>query len=141
VGPAPIRTGGVPQAAGSVAVARVLALTADLMFGSRIQGALAAAGHEVALVADETQLRAALSQGGVDALVIDLTDERLDAPAVLLSLAAELEGTRTLAFYSHVETAARERGLAAGIELVVPRSRMAREGTALIDGLLASREG
>ena len=33
-------------------MARVLALTADLLFGSRLQGALTLAGHEVELVAD-----------------------------------------------------------------------------------------
>ena len=36
----------------AVAMACVLALTADLLFGSRVQGSLAAAGQEVELLAD-----------------------------------------------------------------------------------------
>ena len=43
-----------------------------------------------------------------------------------------LAGARTLAFYSHVDAAARERAEDAGFDLVVPRSRMAREGAALV---------
>ena len=41
-------------------MAHVLALIPDLLFGSRVQGALTAAGHEVALLTDEGQLRGRL---------------------------------------------------------------------------------
>ena len=41
----------------------------------------------------------------------------------------------TLAFYSHVEQDVRERADAAGIDRVVPRSRMAREAAALVESL------
>jgi hypothetical protein len=44
-----------------------------------------------------------------------------------------------LAFYSHVEGDVRERAEAAGFDLVVPRSRMAREGASLADRLLADQ--
>ena len=39
---------------------------------------------------------------------------------------------RTLAFFSHVDTEVGERARAAGFDLVVPRSRMAREGAQLV---------
>ena len=42
-------------------MARVLVLTADLLFGSRLQGDLGAAGHQVELIGDETRLRARLA--------------------------------------------------------------------------------
>ena len=41
---------GVPPAAARSSVARVAALVPDLLFGSRVQGSLTAAGHEVVLV-------------------------------------------------------------------------------------------
>jgi hypothetical protein len=44
---------------------------------------------------------------------------------------------KTLAFYLHTDVETRTRALDAGMDLVVPRSRMAREGAALVDGLLA----
>ncbi len=118
-------------------MARVLALTGDLLFGSRVQGALAAAGHEVELIADEQRLRTRLADvaaPGAEVLVVDLTDDRLDGAAIVEALAREarLAGVRTLGFYSHVDESARERGKRAGFELLVPRSRMAREGAELV---------
>lgn len=121
-------------------MARVLALVPDLLFGSRVQGDLTAAGHEVELIGDETRLRARLAGDGSASgavLVIDLTDPQLDGAAILQALAAEdlLEGVRTLAFFSHVDTAVGQRARAAGFDLVVPRSRMAREGAQLVTRL------
>ena len=45
---------------------------------------------------------------------------------------------RTLGFYSHVDVATRERAERAGFEVVVPRSRMAREGVELVADVLAA---
>jgi DNA-binding NarL/FixJ family response regulator len=117
-------------------MARVLALTADLLFGSRLQAALVAAAHDVQLVASEHELGAALAQAPADALVVDLTNADLDGVAIVSALAPKLAGTRTLAYYSHVDPAVRERALAAGIELAVPRSRVAREAPELLASLL-----
>jgi DNA-binding NarL/FixJ family response regulator len=118
-------------------VARALALVPDLLFGSQVQGSLAAAGHEVQLIVDEARLRERLADEEAptpDVLVVDLTDQRLDGSSILRSLAADdlIESVRTLAFFSHVDTAVGERARAAGFDLVVPRSRMAREGAQLV---------
>ena len=64
-------------------MARVLALTRDLLFGSRVQGALTLAGHDVELIADEPRLRERLADSGDpaaggDVLVVDLTDGELE---------------------------------------------------------------
>ena len=119
-------------------MARVLALTADLLFGSRVQGDLTAAGNEVELIGDEARLRARLGEAGepaADVLVVDLTDAELDGARTLETLAGEgaLHSVRTLGFYSHVDVQARERAERAGFDLVVPRSRMAREGARLLE--------
>ena len=111
-------------------MARVVALVPDLLFGSKVQAMLAAGGHEVELVTSEAQAREAA--GGADVLVLDLTTDLVDG----IALAGEVQGVRTLAFYSHVEADVRERAEAAGVDLVVPRSRMAREGAALVDRLV-----
>ncbi len=126
-------------------MARVLALTADLLFGSRVQGDLSAVGHEVELVGDEARLRARLANAEAevgesappDVLVVDLTDAQLDGAGVVERLAGEgaLESVKTLGFYSHVDMAARERAERAGFDQVVPRSRMAREGAELVGRL------
>jgi hypothetical protein len=113
-------------------MARVVAFVPDLLFGSTVVGALAAAGHEPVLASDADALRRELP--GAQALIVDLT---FDAPErIELVRVARPAGVRTLAFYSHVETDVRDRGLRAGFDLVVPRSRMAREGAVLVDRLL-----
>jgi hypothetical protein len=121
-------------------MARVLALIPDLLFGSRVQGSLLAAGHEVELIADEGALRRRIEDAGgtpAGVLVVDLTNEDLDGAGVLesLSLGGALTQMRTLAFYSHVDAPARARAEQAGFDLVVPRSRMAREGPELVGRL------
>ena len=97
------------------------------MFGSRVHASLTAAGHEVDLV---TELDPAM---GADALIVDLTAEaptRIERARPLLC-----RGVPALAFYSHVETDTRALADQAGFQLVVPRSRMARDTAALIQRL------
>ncbi len=100
-------------------------LTDDLLFGSRLRADLLAAGHEVTLGPEVN--------GDCDAVVADLTHEAGERIAVLDGVAQPV-----LAFYSHVDSAVRDDARAAGIALVVPRSRIAREGPALLEGLLAT---
>ncbi len=127
-------------------MARVLALTRDLLFGSQVQGALTLAGHDVELLADEALLKRRLGDlADTDAvaanvLVVDLTDTDLDGASIVERLLAtgELGSMRTLGFYSHVDVAARERAEQAEFDVVVPRSRMAREGVELVAGALAA---
>jgi len=121
---------------------RVVTFTADLLFGSRVQGSLAAAGEDVQLVSDRESLRAAVLGGSdraPEVLVVDLTDAALRGADEVRALgeAGALSRTRTLGFYSHVEAEARERAQRAGFDLVVPRSRMAREGAELVARLAA----
>lgn len=123
-------------------MARVVALVPDLLFGSQVQGMLAAAGDEVELVGDETRARDRLGDAGASAvsvLVVDLTTDALDGPALVQALSGEglLSRTSTLGFYAHVDVSVRERAEEAGFDLVVPRSRMAREGAELVRRLAA----
>ncbi len=126
-------------------MARVVALVPDLLFGSRVQAMLLAADHEVELVGDHERAREALlGQAGAApaaVLVVDLTNDDLDGPALVEALArgGELGDTRTLGFYAHVDTSVRERAEQAGLDLVVPRSRMAREGAELVRRLSVDR--
>jgi hypothetical protein len=114
-------------------MARVVAFVPDLLFGSNVLGALRAGGHDAILVSDEAGLRGELV--GAEVLVIDLTADA--GPRIeLTTRALGADGPPTLAFYSHVEADVRAQAEQAGFDLVIPRSRMAREGPALVDGLL-----
>jgi hypothetical protein len=105
-------------------MARVALLCPDLLFGSKLQGALRAAGHEPVAAGDSAEI-----------LVVDLTDE----PDARIEQSAGSELPR-LGFYSHVEQDVRQNAEAAGFDRVVPRSRMAREAPALVDALLADAQ-
>lgn len=96
-------------------MARVALVCPDLLFGSKVEGALRAAGHEVVHGTDG------------DVVVVDLTQGEVPPPP---------EGAPTLGFYSHVEQDTRRAAEAAGYDLVVPRSRMNREAAALVERLL-----
>jgi DNA-binding NarL/FixJ family response regulator len=111
-------------------VARVAAFIPDLLFGSNVLGALQAAGHEVRLIGDPA------AAGDADVLIVDLTADA--SQRIELVRAARPQHARTLAFYSHVENEVREQAQAAGLDMVVPRSRMAREGAALVQRLSAA---
>jgi len=118
-------------------VARIALLSPDLLFGSKVQGALELAGHSVNRFATAERLRVAAQFH--DVVLFDLTADGIDGPDLLHELRehGELEqGTPTLGYYSHVDTETRARALDAGFTRVVPRSRMAREGVALVEGLL-----
>jgi hypothetical protein len=118
-------------------VARVVAFIPDLLFGSSVVGALSAGGHEPVLASNEDALRDALTDA--DALVVDLTYDVRQRIELVRSVRPA--GLKTLAFYSHVEADVRDQGREAGFDLVIPRSRMAREGVAVLDRLLAPEKG
>jgi CheY-like chemotaxis protein len=122
-------------------MARVVALVPDLLFGSRVVAALEAAGHDVTLTAQEDEARAQIEFA--DVLVVDLNADAVDGVMLVDSMHAggELRGRRTLGFYAHVETGLRDRARVAGFDMVVPRSRMAREAAALVAGLLSRGDG
>jgi hypothetical protein len=111
-------------------MARVALLCPDLLFGSKVEGALAAAGHDVTRFDSTDAAREAAPSS--DVLVVDLTDAALGG--------AELGGSAgvpTLGFYSHVDVDTKRAAEEAGFDLVVPRSRMARETAALVERLAA----
>ena len=120
-----------------MSLARVALLCPDLMFGSRVEGALRAAGHDVTRYDGEDMARAAVPES--DVLVVDLTADEFDAAVLVESMrmGRELEGVLAVGFYPHVDVETRRRALEAGYDVVVPRSRMAREGAAVVAGALA----
>ena len=98
-------------------MARVALHCRDLLFGSKVEGALRAAGHVVSRE-DES----------ADIVVVDLTDPDLPWP--------DAGDAPRLGFYAHVDQETRKRAEEAGFDLVVPRSRMNREGAALVERLV-----
>jgi hypothetical protein len=106
-------------------MARVVAIAADLMLGSKVEATLRAAGHEVTL-------SPSLQEAPLDRAELLVADLEVENPEALVGL-----GIPVLGYYSHVDVETREAAEAAGVDLVVPRSRMARELPQLAQRLLA----
>ena len=108
-------------------MARILGVVSDLMLASRVEGSLRAAGHEV-------QIEPSLPEPvEADVIVCDL--DVADPEAVVAT------GLPALGFYAHTDVETRSRAEAAGLQPVVPRSRMARDLVNLVDGLLGPDAG
>jgi hypothetical protein len=125
VGPPGERAAGIPPAPKSVAVARIVAIAPDLLLGSRITETLSAAGHDVTL-------SPSASEAPLDAAELLIADLERTNPEALVGL-----GVPVLGFYPHTDAELRQAAEAAGVDLVVPRSRLAREMPQLVDDLLA----
>ncbi len=105
-------------------MAKILAVVPDLMLASRVREGLAASGHEVDVVpALPETIEAA-------AIVCDL--DAVDADAIAST------GVPSLGFYSHVDVETKAHAQKAEIDLIVPRSRMARELPQLVEQLLTA---
>jgi CheY-like chemotaxis protein len=113
-------------------MARVVAVFDDLLLGSNVLGMLRAGGFEATLSGADAHPE------GADALIVDLASTGFDGVELVERLRAggELEGTKTLGVYSHVDADTKRRAEAAGFDQVVPRSRVAREGSALVERLI-----
>ena len=105
-------------------MARVVAVAPDLLLGSKVEATLSAAGHEVTL-------SPALPEAPLDDADLIVADLDTENPKALVGL-----GIPVLGYYSHVNTDTKQAADAAGIDLAVPRSRLARELPQLVDKLL-----
>lgn len=95
-------------------------VTDDLLFGSKVEGMIREAGFDV---------------GRADApdpvlTILDLTGDDVDAGKAV-EFAAK-GGVPVLAYYAHTNVEVRRAALDAGVDKIVPRSRMMREGVDLI---------
>ncbi len=100
-------------------------MAADLLLGSKVEAMLSAAGHDVIL-------SPALTEASLDDAELVVADLDTENPEALVGL-----GIPVLGYYSHVNVETKQAADAAGIDLAVPRSRMARELPQLVDQLLS----
>ena len=105
-------------------MARVVSIATDLMLASRVDAMLTAAGHNVVL-------SASVAEAPLDEAELVVADLDVENPEALVGL-----GVPVLGYYSHVDVETRKAAEAAGVDLVVARSRMSRELPALVEQLL-----
>ncbi len=99
----------------------VVAFEPDLFFSVRIENTLRAAGYKVHIL-ETDDIEQALAQMP-SIVIVDIGTPALDWEPLIRTLHERAPSVPILAFGSHMDTAARERALAAGASLVVARSR------------------
>jgi hypothetical protein len=104
-------------------MARIAAVVPDLMLQSRVAEILGAAGHDVTPAASPEDA------AGAELIVADVND--VDPAAVAA------HGVPVLGFHQHTDPDSKARAEAAGVAMVVPRSRLMREMPELVERLLA----
>lgn len=107
--------------AASERMARIVVVTGDLLFGSKIQQSLINAGYDVSLSPD--------IDPAADLLVVDLPEMGDLSP--LAGVPCPILG-----YYSHVDPGPRDSALALGVAKAVPRSRLIRDLIELTSDLL-----
>jgi hypothetical protein len=100
---------------------RVAAIVPELLFGSKVEELLRQAGHEVVRVGRPEQV------GEADVVVADLTQVEPEAVGT--------SGPPVLGIYAHTSPDVRDRALAHGFALAVPRSRFVREAAELVSSI------
>lgn len=94
------------------------------MLASRVDVMLTGAGHHVILARS-------LAEASLDGAELVVADLEVVDPEELAGI-----GVPTIGYYSHVDADTKAAADAAGIDLAVPRSRMARELPGLVERVL-----
>jgi hypothetical protein len=128
VGPPGERPRRVPPAPQPLGVARIVVVAPELLLGTRVSETLTAVGHDVTL-------SPSVSEAPLDSAELLIADLERENPEAVVGL-----GIPVLGYYPHTDAELRETAEAAGVDLVVPRSRLVREMPQLVERLLASKQ-
>ncbi|MDP9383112.1 MAG: hypothetical protein M3Q29_23825 [Chloroflexota bacterium] len=107
---------------------RILALAPDIFFGVRLADSARSLGYELRRVATLDALLEELSRSNPALVVVDLST----GTGRLEEVAINAGDARLVAFGPHVDAESRQAAKDAGFHEVVPNSRLAREGAALL---------
>ncbi len=113
---------------------RIVVVSDDLLWGSNALGVLRGAEYDARLIGPT----AAMGQLDAEVVIVDLGSQGFDGVAIVEQLrGGGLRGrTPILGVYSHVDVDTRKRAEVVGVFLVIPRSRVVREGAELLKQLL-----
>src|SRR5262245_42847417 len=123
--PPPASSLQVPE--GMSRMRRVVFVSADILFWSRVQGLARAAGTAAVGVAGEAGMDRAVGGGGWPRAIFDLAAKGVGFAAWTARWKGAEPPPELVAFGSHVDEAALSAARAAGCDRVMPNSRFHRE--------------
>lgn len=114
----------------------VIAAVDDMFFVAKIRAAAEHLGVTLRSVRNLETLLSVAREAKPDLVIVDLHAEKLDPLAIAQALKSdkELASIRLLGFFSHVQTDLKDAALAAGYDLVIPRSLFSRDLAEILEG-------
>lgn len=93
-------------------------------------------GIELRSVRSAELLISLAREGAADLIIVDLHSQKLDPLVLAKALKSEerLASIRLLGFFSHVQTELGKAAVAAGYDVVIPRSVFARDLAEILEG-------
>jgi hypothetical protein len=108
-------------------MSRVIFVSEDILFWSRVTGLARSAGVDAVRISDEAGMDRAFREGGVTRVIADLSCRGVDLSAWAARWKTAEPAPELVAFGSHVNEAALAAARAAGYDRVMPNSRLNRE--------------
>lgn len=115
-------------------MAATVAVVTDLIFATKIRGTAEAQGGSVRLARDAAGLAAALGEGGVRLVIVDLNADRVDAAALVRLAKAAPGSPRVVAYFSHVQGELAKAAREAGADEVMARSSFVERLPGMVGG-------
>ena len=114
----------------------------DMFFVAKIRATAEHLGVTLRSVRNLETLLNVAREGQTDIIIVDLNAQKLDALTVGQAIKSDeqLASIPLLGFFSHVQTELRENALAAGYNLVIPRSVFSRDLGAILEGKSAGAQ-
>lgn len=114
----------------------------DMFFVAKIRATAEHLGVTLRSVRNLETLLNVAREGQTDLIIVDLNAQKLDALTVGQAIKSDeqLASIPLLGFFSHVQTELRENALAAGYNLVIPRSVFSRDLGAILEGKSAGAQ-
>jgi DNA-binding response OmpR family regulator len=113
-------------------MSRIVFVSQDVLFWSRVSSLATAAGTEAVRIGDEAGMEKAFGEGGVARVIVDLSVRGVDLPGWARRWASADPRPELIAFGSHVDEAALSAARDAGFDRVMPNSRFHRELAELV---------
>ena len=114
----------------------VIAAVEDMLFVAKIRATAEHLDITLRSVRNvETLLRVA-RESAADLIIVDLHAEKVDPIAVAIALKSDeqLKAIRLLGFFSHVRADLQRAAVAAGYDVVIPRSVFSRDLAEILEG-------
>lgn len=114
----------------------VIAAVEDMLFVAKIRATAEHLDVNLRSVRNMDTLLQVVRESGADLIIVDLHAEKIDPVAVAkaLKLDDQVKSIRLLGFFSHVRMDLQKAAVAAGYDVVIPRSVFSRDLAEILEG-------